>query len=230
MPWIIGGASVLGAGIGASGAKSANRKAIQFSREMAKNKYTYQVQDLKQAGLNPMLAVSNGAPMPSTPQMQNVGDAAMRGAEMGSKVGQSAKLMAEQLNLMRAQGNKAIAEGEESKARTDVMLGRDIGTGVGTGASSIAKGIAEAESAKVTTDTLKVGLQKAQADLEGVKLDNANKAVLQPLVQQYQRFVNEQVKLGLSQAAADAKFWDTVGGAGKAAPTAIQLLKILLGR
>lgn len=71
MSWL---GAIGGMGMEAASAWYSNRKAEQRQHEafdqskwMMQNRYQMQVNDLKAAGLNPMLAVSQGAPMPSVP-------------------------------------------------------------------------------------------------------------------------------------------------------------------
>jgi hypothetical protein len=60
--------SVLGF-IGQERANSANSNEARYNRDfqerMTRNRHQYQVEDLRQAGLNPILSATNGAPVPS---------------------------------------------------------------------------------------------------------------------------------------------------------------------
>ena len=60
-PAVIGGAALLGAaGLSTASAQSSQSRSIQAQKEIAKNQYTWAVQDLERAGLNPILAAQGG--------------------------------------------------------------------------------------------------------------------------------------------------------------------------
>ena len=60
-PAIIGGAALLGAaGISSSSARSSQSRAIKAQENIAKNQYTWAVEDMERAGLNPILAAQGG--------------------------------------------------------------------------------------------------------------------------------------------------------------------------
>lgn len=90
------GGGVIGGLIGASGSKRAARinrqiarEQMQFQERMSNTAYQRAVTDMQAAGLNPMLAYSQGgasAPMGSMPQVENVGAAGMQGAQAGQAV------------------------------------------------------------------------------------------------------------------------------------------------
>jgi len=90
MPWIAAGAAIGGAALGASSAGGQQKKSVRFQREMAKNAHQYEVADLREAGLNPILSgtggpgarASGGASAP-IPDFANSAKAAVRlGAEI----------------------------------------------------------------------------------------------------------------------------------------------------
>ena len=72
---ISGGFSAFGAFQKNKAAKKLWREQRDFQREMMQNKYQWQVQDLRSAGLNPALAYGNPPPIgaaPAAPQLENV--------------------------------------------------------------------------------------------------------------------------------------------------------------
>lgn len=113
MPPLEAIADVIGSVISAHGAHSANRAMINFQREVMSTKYQRQVQDLKAAGLNPMLAYMNPATAPPSPHLQNP-NAAAEG--IGSRA-LSAKLIS-------AQTDKANAEAAYTRSQTPGTPGK----------------------------------------------------------------------------------------------------------
>ncbi|QXP08436.1 MAG: DNA pilot protein [Arizlama microvirus] len=100
----IGGALVGGL-FGSSGQKSANKTNIKLAREqmdfqerMSSTAYQRAVADMQSAGLNPMLAYSQGgasAPMGSMPTVQNEGSAGVSSASQAMGVVQSMQSVAQ---------------------------------------------------------------------------------------------------------------------------------------
>lgn len=123
-------AAIAGAAISGQGAASANQQSAVQAKRMYKHRYQWTVADLKAAGLNPMLAVQNGAPVPNSPQVSNVGEAAVRGASAGFNAAQAFKLQREQLKNLaadtelkqsQAAGQQATAVREQAAAAGQYM-------------------------------------------------------------------------------------------------------------
>lgn len=79
---LIGGsAQLLGSGLSGHTKLKTFKRSLAWNKELAKNQIQFKVNDLKAAGLNPILAASGGisgsAPgAPATPDIPNYGDAA----------------------------------------------------------------------------------------------------------------------------------------------------------
>lgn len=98
---ISGGASILGGLMGSSSAKSANKAAAKeaelnraFQREMAQNAHQYEVEDLRKAGLNPILSAGGSGASASggagQPQVFNETDSAAKGVSSALEAAASA--------------------------------------------------------------------------------------------------------------------------------------------
>lgn len=121
--------------LGFAGQQSANdaqqamlERQIEWQREVLQNKIQWQTQDLRNAGLNPILAAmspaSGSAPSASAPQVGNVGQAAVSSAAALANV-------AQQFGHLENESRKVDAEVTESSARAskaveDAKLTRDI--------------------------------------------------------------------------------------------------------
>lgn len=106
--------------LGGSKANSANRKmqreAQRFTLDMDNTKHQRQVEDLKKAGLNPMLSQMNGAsvpPLPSTPTMQDVITPAVNSAN-------ATRLSTAQSEQMNAATEQALAAAARERSTTDL--------------------------------------------------------------------------------------------------------------
>jgi len=163
---------VLSSGIDYFSAKDTNRKQkklareqMQFQERLSNTAYQRAVKDMRAAGINPMLAYAQGgASTPSGAQAQlrapQVGEKAVRGLDVGSKVTQRKlqnrnivsqnKLIDSQTNQTDAQAAQGIANARTAKVVADfaeknpeiypLMSTGGTGAAVG-GAISSAKGL-----------------------------------------------------------------------------------------
>lgn len=154
------GGSVIGGLFGQSGQESANEANAQqaelnrqFQERMSSTAYQRAVKDLKAAGLNPMLAYSQGGastPAGSTATFYNEKADLARGFQAAP---QNAMAIAQTSNL-RAQTEKAAAEADLASAQAQEARAR-----TGTYEPQI-------EVSRATVDRLKAEIPKIQADTD----------------------------------------------------------------
>lgn len=138
LPLILGAAApLIGAGIGAIGQHQANRANLRIAREqmsfqerMANTAYQRAVVDMRRAGINPMLAYSQGgaaSPGGAQATMQNVAGMASSSAQHAARLGQELTNMQRQNELMRIQTEQArgAANREQTQAHLNAQLERE---------------------------------------------------------------------------------------------------------
>lgn len=239
MPAITGAAMIGAAAIGAGGSMYANSQSAAAAKGSYKKRYQWQVKDLKAAGLNPMLSYMNPAPVPNQPRFENVGEAAVKGASSAMQIksmSSQAKMMDEQSNLARATANKEDALGKIAEMDADIKRAspeyRDAkavdrgfqGTSAGASeryAAGTEKMKSEAAAAKSVAETAATNAQRAQNDYEFEK-------AMRPLELEHQRYVNKAKELGLSQAEADAQFYELLQGWAKGSTLVAEAAKLYM--
>lgn len=117
---ISGAASLIGAGLGAYGQHSANQLSMdeaalnrQFQMDFYKNRYQWQMADMRKAGLNPILAYKQGAPGGASGSMAQIGNIFGRTGDNLSSGVQSAiasRRLTQELRNMKATNNLLDAQ------------------------------------------------------------------------------------------------------------------------
>lgn len=133
------GASLIGGLFGMEGQESANeanasmaQKQMDFQERMYKNRHTYEVADLRNAGLNPILSANSAAsaPMGAQAVMQNTQE------QLGQGISNSGRVMADIMlarNSAKLAGEKAKTEQTQqklNKAQEDMARIAAVMTGV----------------------------------------------------------------------------------------------------
>lgn len=121
--------SYLGGKSSERGQESANetnlataRQAQEFSERMSSTSYQRGVQDMKAAGLNPMLAYSQGgasAPQGQQATVQNT--QAQLGANLGSSAGQAMQIASAYTQMQSTQANTDLANATAAKVQSETL-------------------------------------------------------------------------------------------------------------
>lgn len=158
--------TILGAGLSFLGAKrqndaaeSAAEKQMQFQREVMQNRYQWQVDDLKKAGLNPVLATGLSAGMASgssyTPVNEYNGVANAVSSAFDRRLALREQRNRDKLADAQASVYRAQAADYESKTSADYW--RRTGLSID---SQIDARVASAAESRSRTDILKAELQE----------------------------------------------------------------------
>lgn len=204
--------AVVGGVLGAAGAMDANssaaasaREQMEFQQYNSNTAYRRAVADMKAAGLNPMLAYSQGgASVPGGAQYkpENVGAAAVSGAQ--------------QANMLNAQVEKTIAETDLLRAQRDATSQDVVKKG-----SEIEQIVASTAVAKATVKEIesRIHLQNNQAE-----------ALIQQVKESIAREDLAKVdtilrKASIAEARAMERFFSS--DFGEANPLVKQILEVL---
>lgn len=162
---LIGGAAGLLGGIFQNNAaKSAANKQMRFQKETLQHQYQWGMEDMRKAGLNPMLAYKQGgagSASGSSYTPQNVGTAAVQGASTGQSSALQTKMNNEQLRNISA--DTKLKNSQEDTAVALALQHRML---AGQAAQQTAKLAQETETAAYNTATAKA--QAAQAEIDTI--------------------------------------------------------------
>lgn len=187
-------------------------KQRDFEKEMSDTAVVRRIEDLKKAGLNPMLAYNGVADTPSY-QLPSYD-----------------KAKVENPNIAMGQGiasaGQAVLEAQQTKANTQAARAQARKTDAE--AQVVESELPySAKNAQVKSDTLNRQFVKLGHEVHQIMRDEELKDMdideLKPLVIEYQKLVNQAELLGLSEKAATSEFFKNVPEAKW-----VQILKTLV--
>lgn len=157
------GSNFLSSSLGNSSSKSAWRESVAVDRFNYKRRHQWEVQDLKKAGLNPVLSALNGAPsMPGAGQAQVFNPAATAASHVQSAL--MAKKLGAEINAINAQARRDNASAGVSENIADISsAGASFGEWAGDMTDKVissAKGMANSKYFQGWKDNIKSKDQK----------------------------------------------------------------------
>lgn len=198
---MFGGALVTGVGNRRALAQSQRNfnSAMEFNRYMSSTQYQRGVEDLKKAGLNPMLAYMNAnasSASVSPPQTVNEGSGVGEQVSAAGLAMRQNKLIDAQTNATNAQAASSEAAARKSNAEALIVE---------------AEGKFSSANAAHKAGSLKFGMEKLAAEMNTAEtqkliLDREYKE-LQPLLVEMQKLLNRAQNASLPEKEAIAEFY-----------------------
>lgn len=109
-------AMMAGGVISARSASETSARSVRLSRQAAQNQWQWTVADMRKAGLNPMLAFSQGPNQVQQPDLQVPGEHFARGVSSAAQIALQGKLAQSTIGLQGAQAEAALASANAANA------------------------------------------------------------------------------------------------------------------
>lgn len=243
-PFVAAGANILGGALGNSSAKKAATKQNEWEERMSNTAYQRGTADMIKAGINPMLAVSQGGASTPGGAMAQIPNRNI----VGEGVNAALSVAQNKANIANTQANTLLTQENWQKQlmdnkKTATLYGRGIGgltEDTGLIESELQKLKAESEKARSDADisTTASRMKKIEEQIlektAGSTIHSAQSAAqIKEKEITAAELRNILMTLDIPEAKAMAEWFETVGQgspAAKAAMTIGQWLKYILGR
>lgn len=203
--WAGFGADIVGGALGSYWSGEAARDQWAHQKKMMQKAYQWRVDDLKKAGLNPMLAVGQNVGVPQAAQMER--ENPVRGVASSALQLQMAKKQ-----MQNVDANTELALWQGIKAKADAR-----GTNLVADITEIERDFA-AQNAQQRYDTMVRQYEQLGAEIKATVADTRLKdqeyafnAKMNELRQRAQILDNLSVTYGLDKAKAESGFYRDVG-------------------
>lgn len=213
----MGWGAAIGGALSAAGGLASSAMGARAVKMNYKRRYQWQIEDMKKAGLNPMLAISHGAPVPQKSDYPNIGEAAVKGAAAGSAARQQYKAVESQVELNKANTAKAAAEAAKTVAETPTagafearytLQNQVLEMDLSQALEKVYNTQADTNVKKETIGLLRAQIAKYGADTDLTSLETHQKAELFPLLRQV-------LESDAARAGKEKRFWDSPVGTAK---------------